>query len=143
MLIAWQTVNAVRHPNSKTFSRGFLIGKHEVTVRQLEQHWLATGEVGAPPRRDTAWTDDHPAVAIGDEISGDEGEQITGLRERIVPFRPVTTIVEIPGVDHDDYVGMLDPKQFVLAEARQALRLQRLHDPGGLLASAGPGLPHT
>jgi hypothetical protein len=25
MLIAWQTVNAVRHPNSKQFSRGFLI----------------------------------------------------------------------------------------------------------------------
>src|SRR5690606_37647354 len=25
MLIAWQTVNAVRHPNSPNFSRGFLI----------------------------------------------------------------------------------------------------------------------
>jgi type III restriction enzyme len=25
MLIAWQTINAVRHPNSKKFTRGFLI----------------------------------------------------------------------------------------------------------------------
>ncbi|WP_207650551.1 DEAD/DEAH box helicase family protein [Acidithiobacillus albertensis] len=25
MLIAWQTVNALRHPNSKKFTRGFLI----------------------------------------------------------------------------------------------------------------------
>jgi type III restriction enzyme len=33
MLIAWQTVNAVRHPNSKTFSRGFLIVAPGITIR--------------------------------------------------------------------------------------------------------------
>lgn len=33
MLIAWQTVNAVRHPNSKTFSRGFLIITPGITIR--------------------------------------------------------------------------------------------------------------
>ncbi len=33
MLIAWQTVNAVRHPNSKQFTRGFLIIAPGITIR--------------------------------------------------------------------------------------------------------------
>lgn len=33
MLIAWATVNAVRHPNSKQFSRGFLIVAPGITIR--------------------------------------------------------------------------------------------------------------
>ena len=33
MLIAWQTVNAVRHPNSKTFSRGFLVVAPGITIK--------------------------------------------------------------------------------------------------------------
>lgn len=33
MLIAWQTVNAVRHPNSKSFARGFLIVSPGITIR--------------------------------------------------------------------------------------------------------------
>lgn len=33
MLIAWQTVNAVRHPNSKQFSRGFLVVAPGITIR--------------------------------------------------------------------------------------------------------------
>ena len=33
MLIAWQTVNAVRHPNSKQFSRGFLIVTPGITIK--------------------------------------------------------------------------------------------------------------
>ncbi|MCZ7674599.1 MAG: DEAD/DEAH box helicase family protein [Roseovarius sp.] len=33
MLIAWQTLNAVRSPNSKTFSRGFLIVTPGITIR--------------------------------------------------------------------------------------------------------------
>jgi len=33
MLIAWQTVNAVRHPNSKLFTRGFLIVAPGITIR--------------------------------------------------------------------------------------------------------------
>lgn len=33
MLIAWHTVNAVRHPNSKMFSRGFLIVAPGITIR--------------------------------------------------------------------------------------------------------------
>ncbi len=33
MLIAWQTVNAVRHPNSKRFTRGFLIVAPGITIR--------------------------------------------------------------------------------------------------------------
>jgi type III restriction enzyme len=33
MLIAWQTVNAVRRPNSKTFSRGFLVVAPGLTIR--------------------------------------------------------------------------------------------------------------
>lgn len=33
MLIAWQTVNAVRRPNSKMFSRGFLILAPGITIR--------------------------------------------------------------------------------------------------------------
>lgn len=33
MLMAWQTVNAVRHPNSKNFSRGFLIVAPGITIR--------------------------------------------------------------------------------------------------------------
>ena len=33
MLIAWQTVNAVRHPNSKRFSRGFLIVAPGITIK--------------------------------------------------------------------------------------------------------------
>lgn len=33
MLMAWQTVNAVRHPNSKQFSRGFLLVAPGITIR--------------------------------------------------------------------------------------------------------------
>jgi type III restriction enzyme len=33
MLIAWQTVNAVRHPNSQRFTRGFLIVAPGITIR--------------------------------------------------------------------------------------------------------------
>jgi type III restriction enzyme len=33
MLIAWQTVNAVRHPNTKSFSRGFLIVTPGITIK--------------------------------------------------------------------------------------------------------------
>jgi type III restriction enzyme len=33
MLIAWQTVNAVRHPQSKRFTRGFLIATPGITIR--------------------------------------------------------------------------------------------------------------
>lgn len=33
MLIAWQTVNAVRHPNTKSYSRGFLIVAPGITIR--------------------------------------------------------------------------------------------------------------
>lgn len=33
MLIAWQTVNAVRHPNSKSYSRAFLIVTPGITIR--------------------------------------------------------------------------------------------------------------
>jgi type III restriction enzyme len=33
MLIAWHTVNAVRHPNSKHFSRGFLVVAPGITIR--------------------------------------------------------------------------------------------------------------
>lgn len=33
MLMAWQTVNAIRHPNSKQFSRGFLIVAPGITIR--------------------------------------------------------------------------------------------------------------
>jgi type III restriction enzyme len=33
MLIAWQTINAVRHPNRKDFSRGFLIVTPGITIR--------------------------------------------------------------------------------------------------------------
>ena len=33
MLIAWQTVNAVRHPNSKRFTRGFLVVTPGLTIR--------------------------------------------------------------------------------------------------------------
>lgn len=33
MLIAWQTVNAVRHPNSKRFTRGFLVVTPGLTIK--------------------------------------------------------------------------------------------------------------
>jgi len=33
MLIAWQTVNAVRHPNSSLYSRGFLIVTPGITIK--------------------------------------------------------------------------------------------------------------
>ena len=33
MLIAWQTINAVRHPNSKNFTRGFLICAPGLTIK--------------------------------------------------------------------------------------------------------------
>jgi len=33
MLIAWQTVNALRHPGSKHFSRGFLIVAPGITIK--------------------------------------------------------------------------------------------------------------
>jgi type III restriction enzyme len=33
MLIVWQTINAKRHPNSKRFTRGFLVVTPGLTVR--------------------------------------------------------------------------------------------------------------
>ncbi len=33
MIIAWQTINAVRHPNSRRFTRGFLVVAPGVTIR--------------------------------------------------------------------------------------------------------------
>lgn len=33
MLIAWQTINAIRHPNSKNFTRGFLVVTPGLTIR--------------------------------------------------------------------------------------------------------------
>src|SRR5207247_4343143 len=33
MIIAWQTVNAVRHPGSKMFTRGFLVVSPGITIR--------------------------------------------------------------------------------------------------------------
>src|SRR5208282_1514709 len=33
MIIAWQTINAARHPGSKTFSRGFLVVAPGITIR--------------------------------------------------------------------------------------------------------------
>jgi type III restriction enzyme len=33
MIIAWQTINAVRHPNSKKFTRGFLVTAPGITIR--------------------------------------------------------------------------------------------------------------
>ncbi len=33
MLIAWQTINAVRHPGSKKFTRGFLVVTPGITIR--------------------------------------------------------------------------------------------------------------
>ena len=33
MLIAWQTVNAVRRPNSRRFTRGFLVTTPGITIR--------------------------------------------------------------------------------------------------------------
>ena len=33
MLIAWQTVNAVRHPRSRLFTRGFLVATPGITIR--------------------------------------------------------------------------------------------------------------
>ena len=33
MVIAWQTINSVRHPNSKTFTRGFLVVAPGLTIK--------------------------------------------------------------------------------------------------------------
>src|SRR5690606_5584120 len=33
MIIAWQTINAVRHPGSKRFTRGFLVVTPGITIR--------------------------------------------------------------------------------------------------------------
>ena len=33
MIIAWQTVNAVRRPNSRRFTRGFLVVSPGITIR--------------------------------------------------------------------------------------------------------------
>src|SRR5262245_25307676 len=37
MLIAWQTVNAVRHPDSKRFSRAFLVITPGITIKDRLQ----------------------------------------------------------------------------------------------------------
>jgi type III restriction enzyme len=37
MLVAWQTVNAIRHPNSRHFSRGFLVVAPGITIRDRLQ----------------------------------------------------------------------------------------------------------
>ena len=37
MIIAWQTVNAVRHPNSRRFARGFLVVAPGITIKDRLQ----------------------------------------------------------------------------------------------------------
>lgn len=46
MLIAWQTVNALRHPNSRQFSRGFLIVAPGITIRDRLRVLLPNGPEG-------------------------------------------------------------------------------------------------
>ncbi len=53
MLIAWQTINAVRKPNSKKFTRGFLIVAPGITIRERLElskggRLLLQGREGAP-----------------------------------------------------------------------------------------------
>jgi type III restriction enzyme len=43
MLIAWQTVNAKRHPGSKMFSRGFLVVAPGITIRDRLRVLMPTG----------------------------------------------------------------------------------------------------
>jgi len=43
MLIAWQTVNAKRHPGSKTFTRGFLVVAPGITIRDRLRVLMPTG----------------------------------------------------------------------------------------------------
>jgi type III restriction enzyme len=55
MLIAWQGVNAARHPSSKNFSRGFLICAPGLTIKDRLRAVCPTGseqrDVGEIPRR--------------------------------------------------------------------------------------------
>ena len=37
MIIAWQTINSVRHPNSKRFTKGFLVIAPGITIRERLQ----------------------------------------------------------------------------------------------------------
>jgi len=46
MLIAWQSINAVRHPNSPRFTRGFLVVTPGITIRG----WRLTSPQYAVPR---------------------------------------------------------------------------------------------
>ena len=61
MLIAWQTVNAVRHPNNKSFSRGFLIVAPGITIRDRLRVLLPNDPESYYRRRELV-----PADMLGD-----------------------------------------------------------------------------
>jgi type III restriction enzyme len=63
MLIAWQTVNAVRHPNSKTFSRGFLIVTPGITIRDRLRVLMPNDPESYYLERELVPTDMLPAIA--------------------------------------------------------------------------------
>ena len=87
MLIAWQTVNAVRHPNSKSFSRGFLIVAPGITIRDRLRVLLPNDPESYYRRRELV-----PADMLGerDEVDHtilDRWTQRYTVSLRSAPFR--------------------------------------------------------
>ncbi len=49
MLIAWQTINAVRRPQSRRFTRGFLVVTPGITIRDRSRRsWTPTTRPDRP-----------------------------------------------------------------------------------------------
>ena len=60
MLIAWQTINAVRHPQSKRFTRGFLVVAPGLTIKDRLRVLSRTTRTATTPAANwcpaTCWT---------------------------------------------------------------------------------------
>jgi type III restriction enzyme len=96
MLIAWQTVNAVRHPGSTRFTRGFLVvAPHAATVT------VHDAEVALPERvslvRRAAIPRNGRGVVVPHSPSRGVHAPEAGLRARVAMLgRPVGTIGRLP-----------------------------------------------
>ena len=78
MLIAWQTVNAVRHPNSRRFTRGFLVVAPGITIKDRLRVLQPNDPDSYYARRElvpTALLEAVPAGTASRERAGPSGHQ--------------------------------------------------------------------
>jgi type III restriction enzyme len=87
MLIAWQAVNAARHPGSERFSRGFLIVAPGITIKDRLRVLLPNDPENYYRTRDIAPSDLLPDIDRAKIVI--TNHHAFKLRERVDPAKPL------------------------------------------------------